>query len=173
MYRRRWIAVVAAVYALICVVVPVFVRPMPTVPVDSMFGGSRGGCGNLTAYRFSEDRHMAIVFDLNDYKVENGIVQTFSVGPPKGQSAIHVYELASRDYRFCDDVLPRDPPKYTWKATAGNAEVRYLRDGNTATGSFYVRVRLRDVNLTNTKTGAMAHLKSVDIEEVMVGWLSG
>lgn len=172
--RIRRIAVLATVYGVFCIIVLIAIWPKPTIPVDSMFTGARGGCGDISAYRISADRCMAILAMVTKYRNKDGIKQSFSIGTDPNASIVQVYEAYEPTaFEFCSDQARLRKSRYTWKATRGTIEVEYLRGTSDASGAYYVNVRLRDVDLTNTKTGDTAHLKAIDIPEIRVGWFDG
>jgi hypothetical protein len=149
--------------------------PKLAIPRATDFRGESGGCGDFFAYRFNDDKTLAMTVFVDEKAVTltDGPVE-IEIGHDNKRAAVGVLQFRRPAiHYFCDDVAGDPPPVAEWQAIAGTITVK-RNSGKPPSGAgnatHSVSVVLTNVQIKNIKTEEIVVLGEVRIDEVWVGW---
>lgn len=152
--------------------------PAVVTPDALLFTGDSGGCGNFHVYRFNTNRTIAISLYVDQKALAIGEGHS-NVEIDQNQNGLQLeivqFAQPAGSY-FCDDVDGDPFPIATWVAVTGEIEIgiAYIAPPAAfANATHRVAVVMKNIKVKNSKTGQLAELSDVRIEDVWVGWLPG
>ena len=148
----------------------------PETPPAPTFLGSVVGCGDVFAGRASADgtQYVTVQIDRSALGMQVGSSRTIDLATAPSAVKVHVevYARAPGDSKYCNDVGTAPIASTTWTAEAGTLELE-LGTRKVGSDSFLATIRLRNLRLVGPERGTSAIVPSVEIRDVLVGWLAG
>ena len=148
----------------------------PQAPPAPTFLGAARGCGDVFAVRANADgtQYVTIQVERDALGMQPGTSRTMDLAtaPSTVKVRVEVYASAPGDSKYCNDVGTPSIATTTWTAEAGTLELQ-LGARKAAGGSYVATIRLKNLRLVGPERGTSAIVPSVEIKDVLVGWLPG
>jgi hypothetical protein len=147
-------------------------------PKGTSITGESGGCGDFVAYRFNQDRTLAVVITVDGDEFELSEEPTpIALGPEITGVRVEVYrfEQPAGQY-FCDDVGGDPEPIAKWTVTDGSISI-IRKTGpppaNLSNATHKISAVMQKAKITHSTSGTTADFGDVRLDDVWVGWFAG
>jgi len=148
----------------------------PQAPPSPTFLGGARGCGDVFAVRANADgtQYVTVEVDRAAIAMQPGTSRTIDLAtaPSSVKVRVEVYASAPGDSKYCNDVGTAPIASTTWTAEAGTLELQ-LGTRKAAGDSYVATIRLTNLRLVGPERGTSAIVPSIEIKDVLVGWLAG
>jgi len=148
----------------------------PDAPPATSFPGAANGCGNVFAYRASADgtQYVTVQIDRDELGLKNGETRSIDLAsaPPSVKVLVEIFARAPTESRYCTDLRSETLTSTTWTAEAGTLRIE-LGEKQGDSGSYKATVRVTGLRLIGPERGTSAIVPTVEIKNVLVGWLPG
>lgn len=147
-----------------------------STPPAAAYGGEARGCSNVFVYKGTADGSQFITVQAEREKLglKLGQKRTIDLATPTDgvTVGVDVYARAPSQERYCTDALSEDLIPTPWRAEAGTLVIE-LGENAEPNGAYRATVRLRDLRLVGPDRGTSVLVPSVELSNVLVGWLPG
>jgi hypothetical protein len=151
-------------------------EPAPQSPPATAFAGAASGCRDVFAFRASADGTQYVTVEVNraELGLATGETRTIDLAdaPPSVQVHVEVFARAPKEPKYCSDFVSETIASSTWTAEAGTLTLELgAAQGDTKT--YKATARLTGLRLVGPERGTSAIVPTIEIKNVVVGWLPG
>jgi hypothetical protein len=150
--------------------------PLPDAPPAPTFLGAARGCGDVFAVRANADgtQYVTVQIDRDAIGMQPGSSRTMELAsaPATVKVRVDVYARAPGDAKYCNDVAGPAIASTTWTAEAGTLEVQ-LGTRKAEGESYLATIRIKNLRLVGPERGTSAIVPTIEMKDVLVGWLAG
>jgi hypothetical protein len=148
--------------------------PASEAPPAPTFLGSARGCGDVFAARANADgtQYVTVQVDRNAIGMQPGTSRTIDLATASSsvKVRVEVHATAPGDAQYCNYVGTPPVAGTTWTAEAGTLELR-LGTRKAEGQSYRATIQLTNLRLVGPERGTSAIVPSIEINDVLVGWL--
>ena len=152
------------------------VAPSPSTPPATGFTGAANGCGDVFAYRASADGTQYVTVEINraELGLNPGQKRTIDLAsaPPSVLVHVEVFARVPTESKYCNDAVSEAIPSTTWTAEAGTLTIE-LGEKQNDSATYKATVRVTGLRLVGPERGTSAIVPTIEITNVLVGWLAG
>lgn len=119
-------------------------------------------------------QYVTVQVDLGAIGMQPGTSRTIDLATAPSSVKVRVEVYAGvPDLQFCSDFGSSAPPaSTTWTAEAGTLELQ-LEARKTAGPTYAATIRIKNLRLVGPERGTSAIVPSVEMNDLIVGWLGG